>query len=175
WLDTRENYLSEKKEYGKNLNINVKNDNSMNIFPITANTACRRWRKMLRKSGNDDKDKATGWQIRRIHTLRKYFKSNMEMVMPSPILNKLVGHKSYMSEYSIHDIKELAEYYKKGVDSILIYGKEIEPDVTEKQNTEIEKMKKEIDRQKNIIRDLVERFPRKKEPNWVEQEGKEDI
>jgi len=169
WLDTRKNYLSEKKKYGKNLNVDMKNDNSDKIFPISANVACMRWSKLLRKSGYDDKDKATGWRIRRIHTLRKYFKSKMEMVIPSPILNKLVGHKSYMSEYSIHDIKELAEYYKKGVDAILLYGKEIPPDITEKQTSEIEKMKKELKKQKMIIQYLQEDMKGKKR-HWVEQE-----
>jgi len=144
WLDVRDNYLTEKKTYGLFLNVDVIRDNSNNIFPITKTTACRRWRKILRKSGHSEKDTATGWEVKRLHTLRKYFKSNMEMVMPTPILNKLVGHKEYMSEYSRHDIKELAHYYMEGVKSIQIYGKEIEPDITEKQSTEIAQLEKEI-------------------------------
>ena len=97
------------------------------IFPIHRSMCSVMWNNMLRKANLDERDLTTGTRKLHIHTLRKYFRTNLTYAgMPLDVVEALMGHSGYLTDaYQRYSIEQLAEMYKGAVNSISIFEDEI--------------------------------------------------
>ena len=129
------------------------------IFPIHRSMCSVMWNNMLRKANLDERDLTTGTRKLHIHTLRKYFRTNLTYAgMPLDVVEALMGHSGYLTDaYQRYSIEQLAEMYKKAVNSISIFEDEVGLDnIQEEQKIlkeENQKLKKDVDK---LRMDLLE-------------------
>lgn len=73
------------------------------------------WASVLRKAGLEERDDGTKRRTLHIHMLRKFFMSQMKLVIPEVIVEALVGYTGCLDEaYRRYTIRQIAECYKKG-------------------------------------------------------------
>jgi hypothetical protein len=84
------------------------------------------WRRLLKKSGFDERDKSTKYHRMHFHTLRKFFETRMSVAgVPEAIIQQLQGHTGYLNgSYKRYTDRELSEAYKKGMKDLLIFSRE---------------------------------------------------
>ncbi len=70
----------------------------MGVFPFDLPTAYLLWKNALRKAGLEDKDGSTEGLILHPRTIRKFFRSRMEMIIPVDIVEALMVHEGYLME-----------------------------------------------------------------------------
>lgn len=110
WLKIRSNFV---RKYGK--------AEDGRIFPFNYDNMTGMWNRALGKTNLDIKDSSTGWSIHHIHTLRKFFRTQMAMVISVDIAETLMGHEGYLtSAYRRYSEAQLAEFYKKGMHVVSI-------------------------------------------------------
>jgi len=127
------------------------------IFPIHRTMCNVMWNNMLRKANLEERDLTTKIRKLHIHTLRKYFRTNLTYAgMPLDVCEALMGHSGYLTDaYQRYSIEQLGEMYKKVVNSISIFEDEVElNNIQEEQKLfkeEIKDLKKE---NKDMQRDM---------------------
>jgi len=147
WLKERNEYLSKAVEKTNHLHPKPLNDPT--IFPIGTCKAGMLWRDMIIKAELNERDPTTNRYVLHINSLRKYFMSRMEMEVSKNIVEGLAGHAGYLSQaYRRYNQEQLAEFYKKGVHTILVFdvpfdSSDLEERLAEK-DEEIFYMKKEM-------------------------------
>ncbi len=153
WLKVRDDYL--RQACAKTINspfAHQKDANDKTIFCFSYHTALRMWTRLITKSGYNQRDRSTGRYIIHIHSLRKWFETRMSMAgIPEAIYQQLEGHEGYMNgSYKRYTDQEFAEYYQKGVKSLLLFEKE-STDVTDikillqEKDLEIKDLKQQLD------------------------------
>lgn len=144
WLKEREQYLNTAAARC----CGFKNPDDDTIFCFNQVTANKIWRRLLRDSGFNQKDKTTGVHRYHFHVLRKYYETRMSYAgVPEAIYQQLEGHTGYLNgSYKRYTDQELGEAYKKGVKSLLIY--ETSPDLTEHDEriSQLEKENEELNK-----------------------------
>jgi len=129
WLKERDKYLEVAVRKTKSMCGKTLDDDTLFCFNnTTANTI---WNRLLEKSGFTEKDKSTGIHRLHFHTLRKFFETRMSYAgIPEAIYQQLQGHEGYLSKsYKRYTERELADAYKKGIPSLLIFSSQ--PDLTD--------------------------------------------
>ncbi|MDW8003991.1 MAG: hypothetical protein RMI04_04200, partial [Thermofilaceae archaeon] len=59
------------------------------------------------------------------HVLRKFFRSRLATVIPVDVVEALMGHEGYLTQvYRRYSIEDLANYYKQGEHTLLIFASE---------------------------------------------------
>lgn len=93
----RSRYLETAINRSKNKPHVVKDPDDPTVFPFSYHTARQMWSRLLDKSGYGRRDKTTGRYIMHIHTLRKFFRSNMTYSGgPVDVAEALMGHEGYL-------------------------------------------------------------------------------
>ena len=148
WLNVRDEYV--KHSFNRRSFNNMSKVNDKRVFPFTPVLVRFLWNNCLKKAGYDQLDKTTRRHEMHIHVLRKYFLSLMKLEIPDVIAEALAGHDAYLSEaYRRYSEKQMAEYYMKGVDSLLVFERE-NKDITKVQEdmadlqSENQKLQKDI-------------------------------
>ena len=117
--------LAEKRTNFKNSQINLNDDR---VFPINVGNMNKHWKKLLIKSGYDEKDERTGFFVYHSNVLRKYFRTNLGK-FDRDLSDFLMGHKHYLTEnYLRMPDEDVAKLYKEGVQQLMIY--ETAPDLS---------------------------------------------
>lgn len=121
WLKERTAYLEAACKKGQHLNVKNPDDNTLFCFSYT--NAWKIWDRLLRVSGYNQRDRSTKIHLMHIHTLRKFFETRMSYAGVSPdIYQMLEGHEGYLdSSYKRYTEQELADAYKKGMHSLLVF------------------------------------------------------
>jgi integrase len=117
WLAIREDYIKSAKNKANGLNGVRSNTTGTEtrLFPMSDNNAIFAWNNCLSKSGMQSKDSVTGWSSRHLHTLRKFFRSQLALKVPTDIVEEILGHSGYLtSEYRHYSEAQLKEEYKRG-------------------------------------------------------------
>jgi len=150
WLKIRDEYLESAHNQGIGLSKTgfrrgLKNEEDDRIFPFSDLVAHSMWTNALRKAGLEERDDGTKRRTLHIHMLRKFFMSQMKLVIPEVIVEALVGHTGYLDEaYRRYTIQQIAEYYKKGESYLYInVPKEIQEIQTGFQK-DIEELRKRV-------------------------------
>lgn len=140
WLKIKDAYI--KKACSKSSHICKKNPIDDRVFPFSYDIAWTRWNHLVRKAGLQERDLTTNNFTLHIHVLRKYFLSQLKLSIPEVIAEALAGHEEGLDEaYSRYAEKELGDYYKKGMEKVMVFeGADIE-----KTNEELEVLKKGIE------------------------------
>ena len=136
------------------------------LFPYWTNSARSGWNHALDKSGNGQRCPRTKHHIFHIHTLRKYFKSNLVGRINQQALNILIGHETqldrvYQDKAYEQKIKWLFEEYKKGEGYLTVYTSNVTDDTVKQLQKQIQDRNKEIEltngRMKRFIQLQAER------------------
>ena len=93
------------------------------VFDITTYSFRSMWKRALKKTGLDQKDSETGFWVYHVHTLRKFFRTQMGEIakVPDITVHAWMGHSAYLAK-AYERPKELAQTYKKAMDAVTIYG-----------------------------------------------------
>lgn len=128
-------YLQQRNRYIERIKDKNKIDENL-IFVINHNSLRNCYNRAIKKAGFFKKDKNSGLGKYSTHTLRSYFKSVAQI--PEEAKNYFFGHMQNVDliYYNKTD-KELLQEYKKGENSLSIYGY----DTTEKVDFQEEKIK----------------------------------
>jgi integrase len=87
WLKNRDSYIKKKS-------LDLKDTR---LFPFTTRNAADIWGYALEKTDLVEKDSSTGRLLVHIHSLRKFFSTNMEKVgIPHDIVEAIMGHEGYL-------------------------------------------------------------------------------
>ena len=124
WLNVRDKYIKDSWNR-RSLNKTFSKKNDKRVFPISPVLVRFLWNNCLEKAGYDKLDKTTKRHEMHIHVLRKFFLSLMKLEIPEVVAEALAGHDAYLSEaYRRYSEKQMAEYYMKGVNSLLVFERE---------------------------------------------------
>ena len=148
WLKIRDKYLDSAVKKIRGVCTKDLTDDTIFCFGYTL--ASKMWNRLLKNSGFDAIDPTTKYHKMHIHTLRKYFKTNMlHAGVQESIVNQLVGHTKYLdSSYLRFSEKDLAEGYKRGIKSLLVF--ETNPDLTE-HTEQIKKLESDNEKLKELV------------------------
>ncbi len=149
WLKVRKNYLENAV---KRLNVKhiEKTTDDDRVFPITTSMARYLWNKCLKNAECAKRDKTTKYHELHIHVLRKRFLSLLKLEIPEVVVEALAGHDAYLSEaYRRYSEKQMAEYYMKGVNSLLVF---------ERENKDISKVQEQLSEKDKEIQELNKRL-----------------
>jgi hypothetical protein len=135
---------------------NVKTDNDPRLFPFSDASVTKWWNDALAASGELSKDDVTGRNQLRIHGFRKFFLSQMSLVISKEIPEFLAGHSAYLSgSYRRYDDETVATEYLKAMHMVSIAGskavKELENELKEKIQEQATKTEKHADTMIQII------------------------
>jgi integrase len=120
WLKYREKYLATAAgrawKYGKNTT------DEKRVFPFESATALEVWTNAAAKAGIAVKDNGTGRLILHPHTLRKFFRTELGKVIPTDVVETLMGHEGYLTDsYRRLSDEDLEKSYLDGEPAITIF------------------------------------------------------
>jgi len=103
------------------------------------------WVRALKKAGLEKRDDGTKRRTMRIHMLRKWFMSQLKLVLPETVVEAFAGHTGYLDEaYRRYTCNQLAELYKKGESFVSIFIPQEFKEIQNQFRRDFEKMQKEI-------------------------------
>jgi len=144
--DALKNWLAIKDNTRKSTGDTFK---SPLMFPISIQTAITMFYTATNKAGLDQKDRRTNRRLIHIHSLRKFFRSNIGLDID--ITHALMGHSGYLDEAYVRlNEAEVAEAYKKNMVKVSVYAVEdleLKKDL-EKKTEEIEELKSQLSGQR---------------------------
>lgn len=117
FIDGVEKRISNLVKAGKTATVNRDTDI---FFPITDSSVNKKWESLLRKAGVYSRDEKSGRNQYRIHSLRKFFISQLSMAGAKTLAEHLAGHMGYLdSSYRQVSPEFAAREYVK-LQSVLI-------------------------------------------------------
>jgi integrase len=146
------------------------------LFPFTDQTASVLWDNALTKAGLLSRDKSTNRKQLHYHQFRKFFISQLALIVSKEVPETLAGHEGYLTDaYRRYTKKQLAEEYLKGQHLLTIQApKELQEmesefkakmqthsDIIEslvKKNLELDKKNSELEQDIVIIKEEQERI-----------------
>jgi len=135
--------LDENGKLVKVLNENARNKKKADdkrVFPYDYENIRIAWVNMVKKAGLHEVDSKTNRSTAHIHTLRRFFRSNLGDVDLAEIC---MGHKGYLSQYRQFTDAQLAEKYKEKMHNIMIF-ETTSKDITDL-NSRMQEKEKRID------------------------------
>lgn len=117
------------------------------------------WRRALEKAGFDKRDSETRIHIYHVHTLRKFFSTQMSLDGVSrDIYEAWMGHKRYLDEaYHRYSLEQLGNIYEANMDAVSIYGGAGVSDFEQKLDA-IEKEVKEKDEELRKVNEMLDKL-----------------
>lgn len=154
WFKVRSDYIrtSAKRNNGliKSGKGNQKTgEDDGRLFPFSDQNASAMWDNALIKAGLLSRDKTTNRKQLHYHQFRKFFISQLSLIISKEIAETLAGHNGYLSDsYRRYTKKQLAEEYLKGQHLLTIQAPK------ELQEMESE-LKAKIQNHSDILENLV--------------------
>jgi integrase len=153
WLEEKEEFvkLAESRTYFEYRG----NRDMTRIFPFSHSFIWNRWKNLIIKAKLDETDETTGRYEIHIHSLRKFFLSQLKLSIPVTVAEALGGHQQYLDEaYRRYNREQLTEFYKKGMENLIIL--EAQPDLSE-HNERITQLEKENEQLRKDMQHLMAR------------------
>jgi hypothetical protein len=118
WIKVRDAYLISSQSRNNGLisagRAKPKASEDNRLFPFSDNTAWQMWGGALEKSGLLSRDKITRRKQLHFHMLRKFFISQMSLIVSKEIPETLSGHSGYLTDaYRRYTKAQLKEQYLK--------------------------------------------------------------
>jgi integrase len=148
WLKVRADYILSSVNRNNGL---VKNGRGIpktigddgRLFPFSDQNANVVWDNAILKAGLLSRDKSTNRKQLHYHQLRKFFISQLSLIVSKEIAEMLAGHNGYLTgSYRRYTKKQLAEEYRKGEHLLTIQApkelQEIESEFKAKMQTHSE-------------------------------------
>jgi integrase len=164
WLKVRGQYIEMSNAKSKKLIerglASIKSAEDTRLFPFSDASVTAWWNDALAASGELTKDDVTGRNQLRIHGFRKFFLSQMSLVISKEIGEFLAGHSAYLSgSYRRYDDETVAGEYLKAMHMVSVAGskevKELENELKEKIAEQSVKTEKHADTMIQIIEESM--------------------
>jgi len=157
WLKVRDQYLalSAKRNEGfaRNGHSKEKSPDDNRLYPFSDNLAITTWDNALKKSGYHSIDKTTGRAQIHLHMLRKFFISQLSLIVSKEIPEALAGHAGYLTgAYRRYTSAQLAEEYLKAEHLVTVA---MPKEIHELQNEFQTKMKTHSEIIESIVRENI--------------------
>ena len=131
-IKQRMNQMATHEKYKDFANKHQADDGK--IFPISRQTAESYWQLMLKRANLDQRDPTTKVRVLHLHTLRKFFRTNMAKPLGVDITEAILGHRGYLTDaYRRYPKHDLAQLYKEKQEYVTIIQ---EPKALEKLDAE---------------------------------------
>jgi len=120
WLKVRADYILSSANRNNGLVKNGKGHpktggDDGRLFPFSDQNANVLWDNAVSKAGLLSRDKSTNRKQLHYHQLRKFFISQLSLIVSKEIAEMLAGHSGYLTgSYRRYTKKQLAEEYQKG-------------------------------------------------------------
>lgn len=148
WLKVRPEYIRTSAKRNNGL-VKIGRGNPKNgeddgrLFPFSDQNANALWDNALEKAEIFSRDKSTNRKQLHYHQLRKFFISQLSLIISKEIAETLAGHNGYLTgSYRRYTKKQLAEEYLKGEHLLTIQApkelQEIESEFRAKMQTHSE-------------------------------------
>ncbi|MEM3433472.1 MAG: tyrosine-type recombinase/integrase [Candidatus Methanomethyliaceae archaeon] len=145
WMKVRGKYLEAAGGKSKGLGINKPLEDGR-IFPFNETTANKMWALAVRKAGLEKLDPSTKRRTYHIHMLRKFFISQLKLVIPEEICEALAGHNGYLDDaYRRYTRQQIAEYYKKGEPYLYVSVPKEISEIQTRFNNEVEELRRRLE------------------------------
>jgi len=160
WLKVRGQYIEMSNAKSKKLiemgRASLKTTNDTRLFPFSDASVTGWWNDALSAAGELSKDDVTNRNQLRIHGFRKFFLSQMSLVVSKEIPEMLAGHSAYLSgSYRRYDDETVAAEYLKAMHMVSITGskqvKELENELKERMQEQSVKTEKHADTLVQVI------------------------
>jgi integrase len=148
WMKVREDYIrsSAKRNNGLVKKGRAKpksEEDDGRLFPFSDQNANALWDNAVEKAGLFSRDKTTNRKQLHYHQFRKFFISQLSLIVSKEVAETLAGHSGYLTgSYRRYTKKQLAEEYKKGEHLLTIQApkelQEIESEFRAKMQTHSE-------------------------------------
>jgi integrase len=117
WLKVRDQYLESAKKRSNGINRTKNIDGDDRIFPFSDSNVVQMWENCLNKSGLANRDEGTNRLQLHPHMFRKFFSSQLRVVVPADIVEVLMGHRvgGVIGTYRSYTRQELQSHYEKGM------------------------------------------------------------
>lgn len=165
WLKVRDEYIrmSNNKSVSaiKRGLATVKTTSDTRLFPFSDASVTKWWNDALSAAGEFTRDDVTERNQLRIHGFRKFFLSQMSLIVSKEIPEMLAGHSAYLSgSYRRYDEETVAAEYLKAMHMVSISGskqvKELENELKEKMQEQSVKTEKHADTLMLVINENME-------------------
>jgi integrase len=163
WLKVREKYIKQamsKNQYLMAANYSgIKDKDDDCVFPFSITVAHAAWDTLLEKTGLMKRDEDTNWTTRRLHTLRKFFRTRMALGVNVDLVESLMGHGDTLTNtYRKYedDPDTYEKEYKKGEPYVTIQQTNIMDieEVKKETKNEIDELKAQLAELANIVNEL---------------------
>jgi integrase len=160
WLKVRGQYIEMCNAKSKKLiemgRATVKTANDTRLFPFSDASVTAWWNDALEAAGELSKDDVTGRNQLRIHGFRKFYLSQLSLIISKEIPEFLAGHVGYLTgSYRRYDEETVAAEYLKAQHMVSITGskqvKELENEFKQKMQEQAIKTEKHADTMMQII------------------------
>ncbi len=153
WMKVREKYLRESLNRGKGLGIS-KDPADPRIFPVSGSVVREKWDNAIRAAGLHSRDRVTNRLQVHPHMLRKFFSSQLRIMVPVDIVEGLIGHTGYLSDsYRRYTKKQVEEFYRKGEPYVTL---SIPEDIRDFQNRFDQKMQAHTEIIETLVRENMQ-------------------
>ena len=117
------------------------------------------WNLALEKASLGLRDSETGIHVYHVHTLRKFFETNMSLAgVPKDIYEAWMGHTGYLGgAYKRYSKEQTAKIYKKNMNVVTIYGGATDSEFMKKLNA-IEEEVKAKDAELNKVNEMLDKL-----------------
>lgn len=159
WLKVRSDYIQKSNAKSKKLiergRATIKSDADPRLFPFSDAAVTKWWNDALESSGELTKDDVTGRNQLRIHGFRKFYLSQMSLIISKEIPEFLAGHSGYLTgSYRRYDEETVAAEYLKAQHMVSITrrdAKELENELKGRIQEQAEKTEKHADTLMQVI------------------------
>lgn len=148
WMKVRSDYIQSSANRNQGLVENGRakpksSDDDGRLFPFSDQNANTMWDNAVVKAGLFTRDKNTNRKQLHYHQFRKFFISQLSLIVSKEIAETLAGHNGYLTDsYRRYTKKQLAEEFKKGEHLLTIQApkelQEIESEFKAKMQTHSE-------------------------------------
>jgi integrase len=174
WLKVRSDYIksSAKRNNGfvkHGIGTAKTGEDDGRLFPFSDQNASTMWDNAVEKAGLFSRDKGTNRKQLHYHQLRKFFISQLSLLISKEVAEMLAGHSGYLTgSYRRYTKKQLAEEYLKGQHLLTIQA----PKELQEMESEFKaKMQNHSEIIENIVREniqLKQQIARMDEENKLE-------
>jgi len=95
YLKVRNDYIVRADKHAKVLGVSPRKETDL-LFPVTDSSVNKTWETMLRGTGLYTRDEKSGRNQYRIHSLRKFFISQLSLAGARTLAEHLAGHTGYL-------------------------------------------------------------------------------
>ena len=95
YLKVRDEFIARANTHAKTLGASPREKTDL-LFPVTDSSVNKMWETMLRGAGLYTRDEKSGRNQYRIHSLRKFFISQLSMAGARTLAEHLAGHTGYL-------------------------------------------------------------------------------